>query len=142
MFARCSYQVPGFFFFYNASTNKCFRGLTYGLQMSKLVICPTCEKLRQKQRPKKALRYLRFNIDWVKTFGCQSDHRSASPGPYIFRYRCLWPGVRFGQYLIFSCTLGITHHALGIRKLTVPNQTSVRRQRRCTATASLGANIP
>ena len=65
---------------------ECFRGVSYGLQMSKLVMCPTCEKLRHRQT--KGLHYIRVDIDWVKAFGCQSDHRLAcgSRGPCISRY--------------------------------------------------------
>ena len=37
-----------------------FSGVSYGLQMSKLVICPTREKLRQTET--KRLHYLRFSI--------------------------------------------------------------------------------
>ena len=49
--------------------------------------------------------------------------------------RCLWPGFCLGQYLMFSCSLGITHHALVHCKLSVPqprpecNDSDVLRQR-------------
>ena len=61
----------------------------------------------------KGLHCLRFIIDWVKAFGCQSDHRSASRSrrPLFPDNRCLWTGFCFGQYLMFSCSLGITHYA-------------------------------
>ena len=38
---------------------------------------------------------------------------------YFPMIRCLWPGFCFGQYLMFSCTLGITHHALVHCKLSI-----------------------
>ena len=34
--------------------------------------------------------------------------------------RCLWPGFCFGLYIMFSCSLGITHHSLVHCKFSVP----------------------
>ena len=65
---------------------ECFREVSYGLQMSKLVICP--RRVKNYDTETKGLHYLRVNIDRVKAFSCQSDHRSASRshGPFIIRY--------------------------------------------------------
>ena len=71
----------------------------------------------------KGLPYVRFNIDWVEAFGCQSDHRSASRsrGPYIFRYIDVFGPVSVLDIIsFFLCTSGITHHALESFKLSVP----------------------
>ena len=45
----------------------------------------------------------RFNIDWDKAFGCQSDHRSPSRsrGPYIFRYFDVFGLVYVLDYISF-----------------------------------------
>ena len=38
----------------------------------------------------------------------------------LFSVQCLSSGFCFGQYLMFSCSLGITHHSLILCNLSVP----------------------
>ena len=68
--------------------------------------------------------YIRFNIDWVKTFGIQTDHQSALRwrGTFIFRYFDVFGPVSVLMYYIYSCILGTTHHGIALFncQLSVP----------------------
>ena len=90
-----------------------FRGVSYGLKMSKIV------------------HYLRFNIDWVKAFGRQSDHRSASRsrGLYIFRYFDVFGLVSVFDISFFHAPWGLLTMRWKIAHYRFPTQTSVLRLR-------------
>ena len=102
-------------------------GVSYGLQMSQVVIGLASAKLRYRQEMK-TLHCYRFDIDCVAVSGFQSDtlEASRSRGPFVFRLpirpsivfpiarsvyfpviRCLWPGFCFEQNLYFYAAWGL-----------------------------------
>ena len=54
--------------------------------------------------------------------------------------RCLWSGFCFGQYLMFLCSLAITHHALVHCKLSVPYTRPARTTAMPCSSVSHGEN--
>ena len=120
MFARC--ELPGTWKikFYSLST-KCFRGVSYGLEMTKFVICPTCEKLGHKQRPKGCITFALTLIGLrLSAANPTIDHLPHRAVLVVSDISMSLFGFCFGQYLVFSCTLEITHHVLVNCKWSVP----------------------
>ena len=92
-----------------------------GLQTRRLVICPTCEQVQQRQRPQScitlALALTGLRPSPVDPTIDQLPDRAVLTFPDISMSLARFC---FGQYIIFSCAFGITHHAKVPRKLSNP----------------------
>ena len=89
--------------------------------MSRLVICPTCEKLGHRQRPKSFITLALTLIGLRRSAANPTIDQLSDRGVLIFSDISMsLARFLFSTKIIFSFIMGITHHALLNCKLSVP----------------------